>query len=96
MPYSKLVVQKIGDLDDKAIWELHEPFEWTNGVIKVIVPQGFQCDFASIPQFALSILGECGVPWWKRYAMYKAVRMFAGSNWHKRKVNEPFMEEYVL
>src|SRR5512137_1170198 len=58
MPCGNLVVEKIGDDHDKAIWMLHEPFEWENGVEKIVVPAGFQCDFASIPQFALSILGD--------------------------------------
>lgn len=129
MPYGKLVVCKVGDKDDRAIWELHEPFEWTNGIIKVIAPEKFQCDFASIPQFALSILGdigqeagvvhdylyrsdsvpcvsrseadeifykicgEMGITWWKRYAMYRAVRIGAGAHWHKRKVMEPFLDQ---
>ena len=60
MPYGKLTVTKIGDVDCRAIWELHKPFEWTNGLMKIIVPVGFQCDFASIPQCALSILGDIG------------------------------------
>jgi hypothetical protein len=130
MPYSKLIVQKIGDIDDKAIWMLHEDFTWENGIIKVIVPAGFQCDFASIPQFALSILGdigqeagvvhdflycedstpevtrgeadyifykicgEMGISYWKRAAMWKAVRIGAKAFWHKRKVSDPFMEVY--
>lgn len=143
MPFGKLVVEKIGDDHDKAIWMLHEPFEWTNGIFTATAPKGFQCDFASIPQFALSILGdigqeagvvhdylyrddayldeimhdavithqpvreqadwiffqicgEMGIEWWKRCAMYKAVRIAAGSHWHKRKVNDPFMEGYAI
>lgn len=60
MPYNELIVEKIGDVDDKAIWMLHEPFEWTNGIITATAPKGFQCDFASIPQMALSILGDIG------------------------------------
>lgn len=132
MPYGTLTVSKIGDIDDKAIWELHEPFEWTNGIIKVTVPVGFQCDFASIPQFALSILGdigqeagtihdylyrsdceprvsrqmadeiffkicgEMGIAYWKRKAMYYAVRVGAGAHWQKRKVMEHFIKEYVM
>ena len=60
MPYGKLTTTKIGDVDGKAIWMLHEPLEWTNGVLKIIVPMGFQCDFASIPQFAMGILGDIG------------------------------------
>ena len=130
MPYGKLVVEKIGDVDDKAIWMLHEPFTWENGIIKVVVPTGFQCDFASIPQVVMSILGdigqeagvvhdylyregslpevtrgeadyifykicgEMGISYWKRIAMWKAVRVGAGSHWHKRKVLDPFMEAY--
>ena len=117
-------------MDDRAIWELHEYLEWTNGILKVIVPAGFQCDFASIPQFALSILsdigqeagtvhdylyregaipnisrreadyifyvicGEMGIEYWKRLAMWKAVRIGAGSHWKKRKVMDEFMEGY--
>jgi hypothetical protein len=143
MPYSSLTVTKIGDVDDRAIWMLHEPLTWENGIVKIVVPAGFQCDFASIPQFALSILGdigqeagvihdflyredafmdeimgttivthqpsreqadwiffqicgEMGIEWWKRTAMYKAVRLAAGKFWHERKVMEPFMEEYVI
>jgi len=131
MPYNNLIVKKIGDVCDKALWGLYEPFEWTNGVIKVIVPAGFQCDFASIPQFALGILGdigqeagtihdylyrsdaepkltrskadyiffevcgEMGITWWKRKAMYYAVRTFAGQHWQKRKVMEPFIQQEV-
>lgn len=132
MPYNTLVVKKIGDVCDRSIWEIHEPFEWTNGIIKVIVPVGFQCDFASIPQFALSILGdigqeagvihdylyregaipevtrteadyiffqicgEMGIEYWKRLAMYKAVRIGAGAHWQKKKVLDQFMEGYCF
>ena len=141
MPYGKLTVTKIGDVDCRAIWELHKPFEWTNGIMKIIVPVGFQCDFASIPQFALSILGdigqeagvvhdylyrsdimvidvecshvgdpsvpitrqyadyifyeicgEMGIEYWKRWSMWKAVRLCAKPHWQKRKVMEPFIE----
>ena len=134
MPFSKLTATKIGESDGRTVWALDEPFEYTNGVIKITIDKGFQCDFCSIPRLPVvwlacsdlgqeaglvhdhgyregalpkmtraevdklffEILGECGVSWWKRYAMYKAVRMFAGSNWQKRKVNEPFMEGYIL
>jgi hypothetical protein len=40
----------------------------------------------------LTVLGEEGVSWFKRKAMYYAVRGFAGGNWHKRKVTDNFME----
>lgn len=128
MPYTELVAKKIGDVDDRAIWELHEPLTWENGVYDITVPVGFQCDFASIPQAALSILGdigqeagtvhdylyrsdsipqverpeadeiffkicgEMGISWWKRKAMYYAVRVGAGAHWHKRKVMDKFIE----
>lgn len=41
----------------------------------------------------LTVLGEEGVSWFKRKAMYYAVRGFAGKNWHKRKVDEPFIKQ---
>lgn len=46
----------------------------------------------------LTVLGEEGVSYWKRKAMYYAVRGFAGKNWHKRKVSDPFIkcEEFIL
>ena len=46
----------------------------------------------------LTVLGEEGVSWFKRKAMYYAVRGFAGKNWHKRKVSDPFIkcEEFIL
>jgi len=44
----------------------------------------------------LTILGEEGVSWWKRKAMYYAVRIGAGKNWHKRKVMEPFIQQEVF
>lgn len=44
----------------------------------------------------LTILGEEGVSWWKRKAMYHAVRGFAGKNWQKRKVMDPFIKMEVF
>jgi hypothetical protein len=134
MPYSKLVACKIGELDGRTVWELDEPFQYTNGVIKITIDKGFQCDFCSVPRVPIAyllvgaigeeaglvhdygyregaipkmtraevdklfynILGECGVSWWKRKAMYYAVRVGAGRNWHKRKVMEPFIQQEVF
>jgi hypothetical protein len=42
-----------------------------------------------------NILGEEGVSWWKRKAMYYAVRVGAGKNWHARKVSEHFIKQEV-
>ena len=133
MPYSKLIACKIGESDGRTVWELDEPFEYTNGVIKITIDKGFQCDFCSVPRVPIAyllvgaigeeaglvhdygyregaepkmtrlevdklfynILGECGISWWKRKAMYYAVRMCAGSNWHARKVSEPFIKQEV-
>lgn len=139
MPYTELIAKKIGEQDSKAIWELHEPLEWTNGVWKVIVPALFQCDYASVPRIPiafmlvgdtaheagtvhdylyregaqlidgrvtreptrqeaddifLKIMGEMGINWFKRQAMYRAVRLGASRHWRVRKVMEPFMEGY--
>ena len=44
----------------------------------------------------LTVLGEEGVSYWKRKAMYYAVRVGAGRNWHKRKVMEPFIQQEVF
>ena len=137
MPYSELISKKIGCDDDKSIWELYEMLSWSNGIYSVIVPKGFQCDFASVPRLPIAyllvggmgevagtihdylyregaellegrvtreptraeadyifyyILGEEGVSWWKRKAMYRAVRLCAKPHWQKRKVMEPFIE----
>jgi len=137
MPYTDLVAKKIGQCDGRTVWELDRDLEWMNGVTKIIVPKGFQCDFCSVPRLPLvwlmvgaigevagtvhdflyrepdegyvetinrkqadlifyNILGEEGVSWWKRKAMYYVVRTCAGKNWHARKVNEPFLEGYTL
>lgn len=140
MPYTELISKKIGEMDGRTVWELVANLGWSNGIKAVVVPQGFQCDFCSVPRLPLAyllvgaigevagtchdylyregaeltdervtrqptreeadlifynILGEEGVSWWKRKAMYYAVRGFAGKNWHARKVNEPFMEGYT-
>jgi hypothetical protein len=140
MPYTELVSKKVGYQDGKTIWELHEMLSWCNGIYSVVVPVGFQCDFASVPRLPVAyllvggmgeiagtihdylyregsqlvdgrvtrepsrseadyifynILGEEGVSWWKRKAMYHAVRVGAGRNWHKRKVMEPFIKQEV-
>jgi len=139
MPYTELVAKKIGEQDGKAIWELHEPLEWTNGIMKLKVPALFQCDYASVPRIPIAfmlmgdtaheagtvhdylyregavledervtrectrdeadkifliIMGEMGINWFKRQAMYRAVRLGASAHWRKRKVLEPFMEGY--
>lgn len=139
MPYTDLVAKKIGQCDGRTVWELDRDLEWMNGVTKIIVPKGFQCDFCSVPRLPLvwlmvgaigevagtvhdylyrrgaqllegnyreptreeadnifyNILGEEGVSWWKRKAMYYAVRVGAGKNWHARKVSEPFIKQEV-
>jgi len=140
MPYTDLVSQKVGYQDGKTIWELHEMLSWCNGIYTVVVPKGFQCDFASVPRLPvayllvggmgeiagtchdylyregaeliegrvtreptraeadyifLHILGEEGVVWWKKRAMYRAVRLCAGQHWKKRKVMEPFIKQEV-
>jgi len=140
MPYTELVSKKVGYQDGKTIWELHEMLSWCNGIYTVVVPVGFQCDFASVPRLPVAyllvggmgeiagtihdylyregsqlvdgrvtrepsrseadyifyhILGEEGVSWWKRKAMYYAVRTFAGQHWQKRKVMEPFIQQEV-
>lgn len=137
MPYTDLVAKKIGQCDGRTVWELDRDLEWMNGVTKIIVPKGFQCDFCSVPRLPLvwlmvgaigevagtvhdflyrepdegyvetinreqadlifyNILGEEGVSWWKRKAMYYAVRVGAGKNWHARKVSEPFIKQEVF
>ena len=52
-------------MPDGKSWELVEPFEYyiddPYGE-KIIVPEGFRTDFASIPRFAWSIIGT---PWGK-------------------------------
>lgn len=138
MPYTELVSKKVGYQDGKTIWELHEMLSWCNGIYTVVVPVGFQCDFASVPRLPVAyllvggmgeiagtvhdylyregaqlvdgrvtrepsrseadyifynILGEEGVSWWKRKAMYHAVRYCAGQHWQKRKVMEPFIQQ---
>lgn len=141
MPYTELVSKKVGYQDGKTIWELHEMLSWCNGIYTVVVPKGFQCDFASVPRLPVAyllvggmgeiagtvhdylyregatvnfcgepnyplfrveadeifhhILGEEGVSWWKRKAMYHAVRYCAGQHWQKRKVMEPFIKQEV-
>ena len=56
MPYTPLIIKKVCVQDDKTIFELHEPLEWTNGVKKVTVPVEFQCDLASVPRVPLAYL----------------------------------------
>jgi hypothetical protein len=56
MPYSKLIACKIGESDGRTVWELDEPFEYTNGVIKISIDKGFQCDFCSVPRVPIAYL----------------------------------------
>jgi hypothetical protein len=55
-----LVAMRVGSLDDEAVWELHEKFiyEASDGYQNalIIVPRGFQTDFASVPRIPLAYL----------------------------------------
>ena len=117
-----LQAEKIGEKNGRAIWRLLNPFIWKD----IVVPMGFQCDFASVPRVPLAYLA-CGdtaheaatvhdylyctdaIPsvdratadrifleamesqgesWWRRKVMYRAVRLFGGPCFHKRKVED--------
>lgn len=103
--------------DGRGMWELCKPLAYRSEIAAsvIIVPAGFQTDFASVPrvpvaywltgdtahppavvhdwlystgefqrQKADAILLEAmaadGVPAWRRYVMYLAVRAFGGSH----------------
>lgn len=102
--------------DDK--WVLIEPFKFMSDLVHflIIVPEGFETDFASVPRIPLAYLlaGDCaheaavihdylyrtgkadrktadeifleameaqGIPVWRRYGMYWAIRLFGGSSY---------------
>jgi hypothetical protein len=50
-----LQAEKIGEKNGRAIWRLLNPFIWKD----IVVPMGFQCDFASVPRVPLAYL-TCG------------------------------------
>jgi hypothetical protein len=56
VPYSPLIARKVGDVEKQAIWELHEPLEYINGIITITVPAGFQTDYASVPRVPIAYM----------------------------------------
>jgi hypothetical protein len=60
MSYSNLITEKVGCIDGVTVWMLHECFIWNGDKFDVIVPAGFQTDFASVPRIpiAYEIVGD--------------------------------------
>ena len=57
---TSIFAKKVGTRRGRAIWELCERLiYWINDEIPVIVPKGFQTDFASVPRVPLAYL-FCG------------------------------------
>jgi hypothetical protein len=125
------LVRKIGSRDGRALWRLEETWEYASLVMTpflgsdpMVIPAGVKTDFASVPQWALSFIGDVGHEaglchdWiyqagrgmfqdadespitrlvaddvlyeamglygptdWRRYAMYRAVRIGGGHAW---------------
>ncbi len=115
-----LIVKNIGTRK----WEIYRDFTYEVGFLgsgdKIVVPKGFQTDFASIPRFFwrimppdgeytksaiihdylyntrerpreiadkifLEAMGVLGVPGWKKNIIFRAVRIFGGFAWKKKK-----------
>lgn len=50
-----LRAEKIGEKEGRAVWRLLDPFIWKD----IVVPMGFETDFASVPRLPLAYL-TCG------------------------------------
>lgn len=49
-----LQAEKIGDKDGRAVWRLLSPYIYRGKDITVVVPKGFETDFASVPRLPLA------------------------------------------
>jgi hypothetical protein len=128
MPFlTPLQTEKIGEKAGRGVWRVLSPLIYQADGLTVVVPEGFETDFASVPRVPLAYLAcgdeaheaatvhdylycsDCtpnvdretadgmflkamedkGESWWRRKVMYRMVRMFAASSFHKRKVTDP-------
>jgi len=54
-----LQTELIGEKDGRAIWRLLAPLIYRTDDCAIVVPKGFECDFASVPRLPLAYL-TCG------------------------------------
>ena len=60
MPFlTPLQTELIGEKEGRAVWRLLAPLIYQGKDITVVVPKGFECDFASVPRLPLAYL-TCG------------------------------------
>ena len=119
---SELVVTRL--ISKKHSWQLDEDLIWKDGDILIVIPKGFQFDFASVPwlfqrvfpksggkydrascahdflyvteyfdrkscdELFLKAMLSDGVPKWKAYSMYWAVRLGGWYVWNKHDPKE--------